>query len=201
MEGLNSRIGKIAKKMGGKRRLAELMGKSESQIYRWIDGTNQPRRENLEKIAQIADVSTEWLLTGRELETGEVIDSIEEAQKRHILKGSFAEKLKVVAEVSTKYAADVEPEKLAMDVMDSDAMEPTLHNGEIFVYDRTQNDLAKSGEGIYTFVLDGRKMTRRLQLLPDSSIEIICDNPIYKNTTIQPSEVDFEIYGRARPTR
>lgn len=114
----------------------------------------------------------------------------------------FEERAKAISGAAAKYSVgEPDPSKLAMTVMDSDAMEPTLHNSEIFVYDTTQTDLAKHGEGLYTFTLNDRTMTRRLQLLPDGQVNIICDNPIYQSATIHPEQVEFQIHGRARPTK
>lgn len=187
MEKLKDRIKAVVNKVGGKRAMARAIEVSDTQVYRYINGINTPGMEVIKRIADVGGVSVEWLMNGEgRYDLGQL---------------DLEEKLNIVSDLATRHEGTPNPEKLAMHVMDSDAMEPTLHNGEIFVYDTTQNDLTKSGEGIYTFVLDGRLMTRRLQLLPGGAIEIICDNPIYKNTTIQSGEVDFEIQGRARPTR
>ena len=50
---------------GGKKKLADMAGVSESQLHRYIAGTSQPTISPLVAIALAAGVRLEWLATGR----------------------------------------------------------------------------------------------------------------------------------------
>lgn len=62
-----NRIVKIAEMVGGKKKLAELIGVSEVQLYRYVNMTNAPSIEVAFKIAEAGKVRLEWLLMGLEL--------------------------------------------------------------------------------------------------------------------------------------
>ena len=81
---IGTRIAECADKVGGKKRLAELSGIKETQLYRYIGGHNSPTAGPLIRIARSASVTLDWLMTG-ESQTLDVdllevvIEAVEEA--------------------------------------------------------------------------------------------------------------------------
>lgn len=61
---LGTRISDICDAVGGKKKLADMTGISESQLFRYIKGTSQPTAEPLAAIALAAGVSLDWLVLG-----------------------------------------------------------------------------------------------------------------------------------------
>lgn len=70
---LGTRIEECAIAFGGKRKLAQAIGLSENQLYRYINGKAEPGTIKMSEIAQVADVSIEWLILGE----GEMIKTPE----------------------------------------------------------------------------------------------------------------------------
>ncbi|MBF0153403.1 MAG: helix-turn-helix transcriptional regulator [Magnetococcales bacterium] len=68
--GIGSRINAISERVGGKRKLAELSGMSESQIYRYANESSLPKLEPLIAMARAARVSIDWLATGMTPQAG-----------------------------------------------------------------------------------------------------------------------------------
>lgn len=62
--GLGKRIAEVAKEVGGKRKLAELIKISEVQLYRYLNLQSVPNIETIVKIANAAKVRLEWLIAG-----------------------------------------------------------------------------------------------------------------------------------------
>lgn len=63
---LGTRIGRVAEKVGGQARTAEMMGVSLSQLKRYIAGTNQATFDAVAKLSQNAGVCLDWLAFGDE---------------------------------------------------------------------------------------------------------------------------------------
>ena len=59
---IGTRISEAAKEVGGVGELARMAGISESQLYRYINGTSSPTLEPLAAIARGAGVSLDWLV-------------------------------------------------------------------------------------------------------------------------------------------
>lgn len=63
---MGGRIDSLAEKAGGKRKLADLVGVHENQLYRYIKAENVPSVNILVNIARAGGVSLSWLVTGEE---------------------------------------------------------------------------------------------------------------------------------------
>ena len=63
-DGVGTRINEAAKIAGGKKKLAEMAGLSESQLHRIVSGESQAKVEPLAAIARGLGISLEWLATG-----------------------------------------------------------------------------------------------------------------------------------------
>ena len=63
-KGIGSRINKLSRMVGGKKKLAEMAGLSESQLHRIISGESQAKIEPLAAMARGAGVLLDWLAFG-----------------------------------------------------------------------------------------------------------------------------------------
>ncbi len=63
--GIGRRINEISRLVGGKKRLAQAAGLSESQLHRIVSGESQAKIENVAAMAIHCGVSIDWLATGR----------------------------------------------------------------------------------------------------------------------------------------
>lgn len=66
------RIDFIIDKLGGPSEVARQTGVTLSTIARWRKGEADPSRTNLVKIAEVAEVSLEWLATGQSHEEADI---------------------------------------------------------------------------------------------------------------------------------
>jgi len=64
--GIGTRISDSSRAVGGKKKLAEMIGMSESQLHRVISGESQLKVEGLAAIAQATQQSIAWLAIGRQ---------------------------------------------------------------------------------------------------------------------------------------
>jgi len=79
----------------------------------------------------------------------------------------------------------------------TDTMVPTLQRGDVLFVDTSQQCVTENG--LYLVSIRGVEDVRRLQIVPDGSIIVGCDNSVYSNfTTEDPStsSADFEVLGR-----
>jgi len=90
----------------------------------------------------------------------------------------------------------VNPQAVDIVFVRGDSMEPEIHNGDMILVDRQNNELRR--EGIYVFRLDGFLHVKRLQRLPDRLIQVTSDNVNYQPFTVdlKLEYLDFAILGR-----
>ena len=73
-----------------------------------------------------------------------------------------------------------------------ESMEPTLNDGDIIFVDISKNCYAK--DGIYAICTDDGLLVKRIQKRADGMYDIISDNNVFQNQTINKSELT--IYGK-----
>jgi len=74
-------------------------------------------------------------------------------------------------------------------------MEPTLRPREPIVIDFGVRSIM--GNGVYVIRIDGELFVKRLDKLPDGTVEVISDNKIYRSFTIKPeSGLMLDIVGK-----
>jgi transcriptional regulator with XRE-family HTH domain len=185
MEELKDRIAKIVKSSGGPKKFAEKVGISTAQVDRYVKGRNTPGLDVAAKIAELAGVTIDWLMYGRDV--------------YHLKHPEFETRLNELSAAVEYHVDDQEEQGLFMACMNGEEMSPTLFDGEIFVVDTKQADPRVDGSGVYIFNWKNSQKIRRLSMLSNEIVEIICDNPVY------PSQQDhlssLGIIGRARPKR
>ena len=64
-QSLGKRLIVLSRKVGNKRKLATAAGLGEPQLYRYIKGDNVPATSVVVDLAYAADISFEWLATGK----------------------------------------------------------------------------------------------------------------------------------------
>lgn len=83
---------------------------------------------------------------------------------------------------------------LALVTVAGDSMEPTIHDGDIVVIDRSVRVIER--DGVYIFTLGSETFIKRLQRMPNS-ILVNSDNPLYKTWEIHPeSSQELHVHGR-----
>ena len=108
--------------------LGEKLGKTESAVSYWISGKSVPRLETLQSIAEIFEISTDELITGKRIHPQWNDD-----------------------EANRKYLAQVDPEKLAIyeDLVDRDELS--------ILFDKVRDLTPKDVESIISVVQTIRK--------------------------------------------
>lgn len=212
LAGLGERISKIADLVGGKKPLANAIGISESQLYRYIAGDSQPTVEPLAAIAKCANVHLDWLVFG-EGPTGispEVSDfkTFHSTRKQYITIPEYHHENKELKNQSSGSLGKVSfnhlwlmkvglnPETLRMLRAYGDSMAPTIKEGDLMMIDIGQNKF--DGDAIYILKLAPHYLiTKRLQQAVDKGIYLVNDNPAYREQYIPQNERDtLEIIGK-----
>ncbi len=73
-----------------------------------------------------------------------------------------------------------------------ESMEPTLNDGDIIFVDVSKNHYAK--DGIYAIYTEDGLLVKRIQKRADGKYDVISDNQVFSNQTIEKSELT--IYGK-----
>lgn len=212
LAGLGNRISKIAELTGGKKNLANAIGISESQLYRYIAGDSQPTVEPLAAMAKIANVHLDWLVFG-EGPTGispEVHDfkSLYATRKQYITIPEYQyDNPEVKNELSSSLGKvsfnqlwlmkiGLNPDSLRLLRAYGDSMAPTINDGDLLMIDIGQNRF--TGDAIYILKLDPHCLVaKRLQQAVDKGLYLVNDNPAYREQHIPNSERDsLEIIGK-----
>lgn len=79
----------------------------------------------------------------------------------------------------------------------TDAMDPTMSRGDVLFVDTTANEAAENG--LYLVCIRGIDDVRRLQVSPDGSVVVSCDNSVYDSfvlTNEDRQSNNFTILGR-----
>lgn len=83
---LPERLGICVDRVGGKRALASLIGVSESQVFRYLNGLNEITSDKLLAVARAAKVDAGWLLSGDgDMVTGNAVGT----DKRPVFRGEL----------------------------------------------------------------------------------------------------------------
>lgn len=192
---IGSRIAEVAERVGGKKRLAQLSGVSESQLYRYIAGQSQPTIEPVVAMARSADISLEWLATGRGAATA-AGEGVAEAPPPYVADGTFVPVPRLEVRVGDAADADLlqpgeyafrldwlsghalDPAHLALIAAHGDAMAPLIGDGEVVLVDRRVPRVER--EGVYVVALDGWLLPKILQHGLDGALYVRSANPDYR---------------------
>jgi phage repressor protein C with HTH and peptisase S24 domain len=174
-EGLRDRLKIIVDQFGSNSAFARHIGVAETTIRRWINGSVEPKHHSLVGVAAAANVSIEWLMSGKgEMRPQETI------------------RLREAAEVEYKTTARSRQ-------VQSDNMEPTLCFGDDIGIEAVSIAPSQVQSGVYVVRIGGSEGIWRLQGTPDKKLWLLNDNPKYhqSNTAVDLSEAkDLEIVAR-----
>ncbi|RDL43703.1 hypothetical protein DN730_13230 [Marinomonas piezotolerans] len=184
--------------------LAEILGVSKSGVQNWKDRNVIPYKEvcttALEK-----GISLQWLLTGK----GDKMESGSNAQQftvpHYAIQASAgggslveAEKIEQHLTLSRDWLAreGISSTDLIGIYAQGDSMEPTIHDGDSLLIDRTKNIIGSDG-GIYVINYEGELFVKRVQKLLDGKIAVTSDNKNHMSIEISKHDLDrLTIIGR-----
>lgn len=209
--GIGTRIKQIADRLGGKRSLANTIGVHETQLYRYINGTNAPSVLVAAEIAKVGGVSLDWLIAGTETAQAPALSSAEPLALPDYAyvplydarcsagSGAWNERSRVLVNLAfTRYSLrkkGLAPDELACLRVGGDSMTGLLEDGDTVMIDLSRNTL--SDEGIYVVLLDDHLYAKRLQRQFDGSVRIISHNKEYEPMTVPRDRLgEFHIIGR-----
>jgi phage repressor protein C with HTH and peptisase S24 domain len=205
---LQVRLDEVLRKFASVADLARVIGVSDNAIYKWLSGRGQPSVANLVALARAAEVSVEWLATGRE-DTGTKRPTVRGTDQngfayvaRYDVKGPAARGGPLRSEQIVDYLAfkkewvrsrlNADPRNLLLIEAVGDSMAPTLEESDLLLV-----DLGEPGfrhDGIYVLRRENELAVKRLQRRPDGTLNIISDNPAYESSVVASDSV--RIIGR-----
>lgn len=205
-EAIGTRIEELAGRVGGKRELANLSGIHETQLYKYIKGTNAPSIAVAVSLASATGESLDWLLMGKR---GTQSAASDEDVYAHIPlydarcsagHGAWNERARILTMLAfTRYSLrkkGLKPENLACLRADGDSMLGLIDDDDTVMIDLSRSSL--EGEGVYVIMLDDHLYAKRLQRDFDSSVRIISHNKDYKDLVVPKERLtELQIIGRA----
>lgn len=172
------------------RALANRIGVSHVTLHQWVTGKNEPSKEGLEALCTYFEVTPAYVLYGDgNAPTGQTIchdDSIAiplidvEASCGN---GRLNEQMvtlirfiKVSYEMIRRYCPSARIGSLQIVTAVGDSMEPTLHEGDSIIVDRSQT-YART-DGMYALRFGDGVFIKRVQITPTGA-RLISDNSFY----------------------
>ncbi len=195
LKALGERIGNIANMLGGKRALALRLGVHESMLYRYIKGENALSAPLLVALADVANVSLEWLATGAGIaqpkpdmlrESG--VAAYRSAPDANPVMGVVPGCGKSVA-ATLAFDADwlqqlcgARNDQVCLFEMQGESMEPTLRSGDLVLIDRRVKKVNQ--DGLYAVQLSAGAEIKRVQKRPAGAVRLSSDNPNGQSVTL-----------------
>ena len=194
---------------------AHLCEMPESTVRKYVNGIAMPGSERLKRMATMAGVNVEWLLSGegemRATQLPRARRRKSEAQIEHdlvrlpvldITAGAGSPQL-VDSEPVEDFIAfsrpwirrycHTSPEGLSLIYVRGESMEPTLRSGELILVD---TKATQPREGIHVLRLDDALLVKRLHILPGRRLKVVSDNPIYEPFEVDLAQEHIAIIGR-----
>jgi phage repressor protein C with HTH and peptisase S24 domain len=181
-------------------------GVKENNLRRYLGGTI-PGMDKLVAIAEAAQVSIDWLATGRNpVAEGRATDESDYAfiplydvhagaGEGTIVEVEEVEDVLAISKFWIRNELRVSPASLNLIHVRGDSMVPTLSPGDLVLVDRSDTAIV---DGVYVLRLDGMLLIKRLQRFPASVVKIVSDNPAYETFEINLNKLteEFTIIGR-----
>lgn len=203
-DSLASRLDMIAKKMGNLTELAKLSGVSNSVLSRCLKG-GAPSAPNAVALAVAAEVSLEWLLTGKERDlTANCLNSVRipffqaEASAGPgliPLEGDNESQSILIPSGILPANGFLGNSELCAIQAKGDSMHPTIPSGSLLIVNRSDRQLR---EGIYVVSRGESLLVKRTQPRENKILRLKSDNLQYEHEDIDlkdPSQ-NFQIFGR-----
>ncbi|MDO6682957.1 MULTISPECIES: S24 family peptidase [unclassified Oceanobacter] len=199
---LGQRISTMADLVGGKKKLADAAGISESQLYRCIKGASATTVEPLVAMAKAANVSIEWAISGEGLMQAcpdQKTARIDTPTPCHTGSLPLCDKHTTCAEFAppNHWAKQrgLNDQSLRLITARGDSMEPTITNGSLVLID-TGNTSLEDGY-LYALREDTFEVIRRIQRKPGQGIWLLTDNTHYTDILLAADDINpLGIIGR-----
>ncbi len=194
---LGERIGEAAERVGGKRRLAQMAGVRESQLYRYIRGDNVPSALAAAALAEAAGVKLDWLIRGiGPLEERGAAAMLAEDHRPYSPMADWVVIPRIRATAAKPPLLAFHRDWLAEHhrkiegleqfQVEDDAMVPTFRPGDVVLIDTRSRRFP--GAGLYLLELGGEPVIRRIATLPDGTLRLQCDNQAYLPVEVSEAE-------------
>lgn len=133
------RITSCVDRLGGQTKAAKLIGVSQPGLRNWMIGAKLPQSfEQIARLAEEAGASLDWLITGRERDTGDL-------KWLPRLDGGAP----LPFAISAVAGAVTSIESAAVHIVEEREMETYIMRGDAVIVDRGDRDLLKSDGGVY----------------------------------------------------
>lgn len=178
--------------------LAKQIGVTRPSISYWLKGS-VPTGENLNKLCKFLNVEPSFLQYGisatNDDETTATITAMDRKPtalandidgNRGVISIRFSKEW-----INSRTSTNLENTRIFN--ITGASMSPTYEEGDLFIVDTSITQVI--GNGIYILRQLGEEVVRRIQVDPDQkTVDVILDNPIYKN---QKSDIDsLDIVGK-----
>lgn len=172
------------------RELARRIGVSHVSLHQWVSGKNEPSKDGLEALCTYFEVTPAYVLYGDgNAPTGQAIcndDTVSiplidvEASCGH---GALNDQMvtlirfiKVSYELIRRYCPAARVGSLQIVTAVGDSMEPTLHDGDSIIVDRSETRVRR--DGMYALRFGDGIFIKRVQVTPGGA-RLISDNGLY----------------------
>lgn len=161
------------------RSLARAIDSAQPTVFKWVHDMNEPSLKSLKKMAEVFNVSPNWLLYGDEVE-------------RTLTKEEAPSAAMIISERRINY---LNSSTCLYFQVDNDEMSPTLEAGSTVIVDRTVTSINQSG--IYLIEVSSEMILRRFRRSIDGSVRVSCDNSAkYPEVEVLANDDDLKILGR-----
>lgn len=211
------RLKTAAKRAGGMDELARLAGIPRRTLGNYVAGRTEPKRPQLVEIARVADLSLEWLVSGKGIPlTDESFARLTPKGPYHIPDGfmliprydvragagsaQFVHDEEVAEFLAfredwVRQAIGVPPEHLCLITATGDSMLPTIGDGDLLLLDRSST--VARDDAIYAIRVGDELLVKRIQRRATGALRIVSDNPAYEPEDLGPEDArDLSIVGR-----
>jgi phage repressor protein C with HTH and peptisase S24 domain len=198
-EDFRRRLRLIMQQFGSVADLARAVGVSDNAIYKWVSGRGQPSMISLVNLARAARVSIEWLATGQNAPKGEA--QKESGEYVYLPRNSVripVGRTTVQSRQIVDYLAlrtewlrrriGIDPKNLILVEAVSDAMTPTIDEGDLVLVDLREPRVRH--DGVYVLRTHGDLAIKRIQRRPDGKVIIRSDNAAYESAVVAADSVN-----------
>lgn len=203
-KGFGDRVQLAAKKAGGRKKLAETTGISESQLYRYMTETGQPTIGKLIAISKASGLSVQWLATGQEQDQVAIGVTPSELTEQYVILPFYGKEALIDVESEELPEAvqsivfpkawipsRASTDQLILVSVVGDSMEPTLSQGDAALVDRSVTKLSE--DGLYAIQINKGILVKRLQRTPTGKIQVSNDNKAYTSHILNKEEAETNL--------
>jgi phage repressor protein C with HTH and peptisase S24 domain len=210
-----SRLHNAVKEAGGNAHVSSAAGIPLSTLNSYISG-REMRTSVALKLAEVCNVSLEWLITGKN--AASIYQSAVAQEDRadtivnfpnydvQLSAGAGAYPNRDLIKKTVSIPKDILP----LDVLGhekyvyaltvrGDSMQPSLDDGDLVLV-RTDVESIKSG-AIYAIRIDNSLLVKRLRLKTNGNVEVVSDNPSYSTDELKAAEIRQMIRDGGTPAK